>query len=161
MLQSCHLCEHHCGVDRSAGEQGLCHAGSDARVFWTQTEVTDELELLPVFAVALSGCDFRCNFCITGAPSWNARAGQAFSAEKVASQARTALAQGARSIMILGGEPTIHLPAVVEFVASLPDESRLIWKTNAYASAAAREVLDGLFDTWLVDYKYQYPRAPQ
>ena len=56
--------------------------------------------------------------------------------------------------MILGGEPTIHLHTALELVAALPDSARLIWKTNAHGSAQARELLDGMFDVWLADFKF-------
>jgi putative pyruvate formate lyase activating enzyme len=56
--------------------------------------------------------------------------------------------------MVLGGEPTIHLPAALEFVSLLPETAKLIWKTNAHGSAPARELLDGMFDVWLVDFKF-------
>jgi len=153
-LLNCQLCAHHCGVNRIAGQRGLCHAGATARVFSAQVEVSDELELIPTFAIALSGCDLRCAFCITGAQSWNARAGEQVNLEKLAAQAVAALARGARSIMILGGEPTIHLPTALEIVSVLPEEARLVWKTNAHGSARARELLAGLFDVWLADYKF-------
>jgi len=153
-LADCHLCAHHCGVNRLAGEQGLCHAGAETRVFIAQTEVSDELELIPTFAIALSGCDLRCAFCITGKESWNPRAGEPLDPTRIAEQAEAALEAGAKTIMILGGEPTIHLPAALEIVAALPDEAKLIWKTNAHGSAQARALLDGLFDVWLADYKF-------
>ena len=153
-LTDCHFCAHHCGVNRLAGETGLCHAGAEARFFMAQTEVTDELELIPTFAVALSGCDLRCDFCITGAESWNPHAGTSFSAVEMAAKAKAALADGAKTVMILGGEPTIHLPAALKFVSHLPDDAKLIWKTNAHGSAQARELLDGVFDIWVADYKF-------
>ena len=37
---------------------------------------------------------------------------------------------------------------------TLPDSARLVWKTNAHGSAQARELLDGMFDVWLADYKF-------
>jgi len=153
-LAGCHLCAHHCGVNRLAGEFGLCRAGSEARVFSAQVEVGDELELIPTFAIALSGCDLRCEFCITGESSWNPRAGERLRASLLAQQASAALARGARSVMILGGEPTIHLPAALEIAAAMPASARLVWKTNAHGSAEARELLDGVFDVWLADYKF-------
>ncbi len=153
-LADCHLCAHHCGVNRLVGPAGLCHAGAEAHFFLAQTEVTDELELIPTFAVALSGCDLRCDFCITGTESWNARAGTRFSAAGMAVQAKAALANGAKTIMVLGGEPTIHLPAALEFVSLLPETAKLIWKTNAYGAEPARELLAGMFDVWLADYKF-------
>jgi putative pyruvate formate lyase activating enzyme len=154
MLADCRLCAHDCGVNRLAGENGLCHAGAEARFFCAQTEVSDELELIPTFAIALSGCDLRCDFCITGASSWNPRAGAGFDARAMAVKAEAALQNGARTIMVLGGEPTIHLPAALEFVSLLPETAKLIWKTNAHGSAPARELLDGMFDVWLVDFKF-------
>src|SRR5712691_8789905 len=116
-LASCHLCGHHCGVNRLLGEHGRCRAGDEARFFSAQVEVADELELIPTFAVALSGCDLRCDFCITGGPSWNPRAGESFDARAMAARARRVLAEGTRTVMVLGGEPTVHLPAALEFVA--------------------------------------------
>jgi putative pyruvate formate lyase activating enzyme len=154
MLVDCRFCAHDCRVNRLAGENGLCHAGTEARFFCAQTEVSDELELIPTFAVALSGCDLRCDFCITGAASWNPRAGAGFEAREMAAKAKVALQHGVRTIMVLGGEPTIHLPAALEFVSLLPETARLIWKTNAHGSAQARKLLDGMFDVWLADFKF-------
>jgi putative pyruvate formate lyase activating enzyme len=159
-LECCTLCAHRCGVNRLAGQTGPCRAGATARIFHTQTEVSDELA--PLFAVSFSGCDLRCDFCNTGRESWNPSAGQVVSApdtpetrlEAVAGRARQALAGGARSVMILGGEPTVHLPAALEVVARLPEEARLIWKTNAHATREARDLLQDLFDVWVADYKF-------
>jgi putative pyruvate formate lyase activating enzyme len=153
-LADCRLCAHDCRVNRLAGQRGPCHAGAGSRVFSAQVEVSDELELIPTFAIALSGCDLRCDFCITGEPSWNPRAGEPFNVERVAQQAITALSGGARTIMVLGGEPTLHLPGALELVAALPDPAKLVWKTNAHGSAQARELLDGMFDVWVADYKF-------
>ena len=153
-LADCHLCAHNCGVNRLAGETGLCHAGASSKFFLAQTEVTDELELIPTFAIALSGCDLRCEFCITGAESWNPRAGKILSAEEMGANAKAALAGGAKTVMILGGEPTIHLPSALELVAALPDNAKLVWKTNAHGSAQARELLEGMSDVWLADFKF-------
>ena len=167
-LAHCELCAHRCGVNRLAGELGPCNAGTEAHVFHAQTEVSDEAELAPVFAVAFGGCDLRCDFCNTGRESWDARAGNltvryrseaagaaptAYALE-LAARIRQALARNARSVMILGGEPTIHLPAVLEFVSLLPDDARLIWKTNAHATPEARALLEGVFDVWVADYKF-------
>lgn len=153
-LADCHLCLHHCGVDRLAGPSGRCHAGADVRYFAAQTDVSDELELLPSFAVSLSGCSLRCDFCITGAPSWSPRAGSDFDAGHMARRACAALAEGVGTIMVLGGEPTIHLPALLEFVAALPDDARLVLKTNASFTDRARPLLADLFDVWLPDLKF-------
>jgi putative pyruvate formate lyase activating enzyme len=154
MLADCRFCAHNCGVNRLTGPNGWCHAGAEVRFFSAQVEVSDELELIPTFAVALSGCDLRCDFCVTGASSWYPRAGAGFDAGTMAAKARAALQNSARTIMILGGEPTIHLPAALELVSLLPETAKLVWKTNAHGSAQARALLDGMFDVWLADFKF-------
>ncbi len=153
-LAHCLLCLHQCGVDRTAGPAGRCHAGPNARLFSAQTDVSDELELLPSFAISLSGCNLRCDFCITGEPSWNPAAGSPLSPDTLARHVRAALDHGARTVMILGGEPTIHLPALLELVAALPDDVPIVLKTNACFTEAARPLLVGLFDVWLPDLKF-------
>jgi len=153
-LADCRLCAHDCRVNRLAGERGLCHAAAETRVFSARIEVGDEMELIPTYAIALSGCDMRCAFCITGRESWNSCAGDLLDARELAMRAVAALEQGARTVMILGGEPTIHLAAALEIAAALPQEARLVWKTNAHGSAEARALLDGIFDVWLADHKF-------
>jgi len=153
-LASCHLCAHHCGVDRLHGPAGRCHAGPLARVFSAQTEVSDEIVFGPTFAVAFSGCDLRCDFCITGRESWDARAGEPFDAATLARRATAALKAGAGSVMFLGGEPTVHLPDALALASLLPDDATLIWKTNAHASAEARALMEQVFDVWLPDFKF-------
>jgi len=87
MLAECRFCAHDCAVNRLAGPGGRCHAGAETRYFCSQVEVTDELDLIPTYAIAFSGCDLRCAFCITGAESWNARAGEFFDTSNVAAKA--------------------------------------------------------------------------
>ncbi len=153
-LADCRLCAQDCGVNRLRGETGVCKAGPLARVFSAQVEVGDELELVPTFAIALSGCDLRCAFCVTGAESWNAAAGDKQSPAELGREAARAIARGSRSVMILGGEPTIHLPAALEIIAALPADAKVVWKTNAHGSSQARELLDGIVDVWLADNKF-------
>ena len=153
-LASCELCAHRCRVNRLKGPAGLCHAGATARVFSAQLEVGDELELVPAFAVALSGCNLRCGFCISGEQSWQAKAGVGLDATGIAAQACLALDRGAQSVLLLGGEPAIHLPSVLAIVTALPDTARLVWKTNGFSSALARSWMENLFDVWVVDYKF-------
>lgn len=153
-LDDCQFCAHHCGVNRLRGELGKCHSGVQAHCFLAQTEVNDEPELAPCFGIALGGCDLRCDFCITGAESWNPRAGGALCPTDMARRATAALESGAASIMVLGGEPTVHLHAALDLVAHLPDSALLVWKTNAHGSGQARALLDGVFDVWVADYKF-------
>ena len=133
---------------------------SATRVFSAQVEVGDELELIPAFAVALSGCNMRCAFCITGDESWHASRGELADPAALAARAARALETGkAKSVLILGGEPTVHLPWLLEFAALLPEDAWLILKTNGLCTHAERALLDGVFDVWLVDHKFGNDRC--
>lgn len=63
-LTNCQLCEHRCGVDRTLGVQGRCHALNEVRVFRHRVEHGEEPELVPSHLFYTSGCDLRCKFCI-------------------------------------------------------------------------------------------------
>jgi putative pyruvate formate lyase activating enzyme len=157
-LRSCRLCAHRCGVDRLGGDTGPCHAGPVGRVFHAQAEVGDESDLAPLFAVAFSGCDLRCDFCNTGRESWDPSAGEPPDLDDPAGLAarigRQADAGSIRSVMILGGEPTIHLPSALRLVARIPDSLPVIWKTNAHGTPESNALLDGVFDAWVADLKF-------
>ena len=154
-LASCDICHHRCAVNRQAGPAGRCGAGPEPRVFSSQVEVGDEMEIVPAYAIALSGCNMRCAFCITGDESWHPQRGRWHGAAAIAERAAAAIKSGrSNSLLLLGGEPTIHLPWLLELVAAMPDNSRLVLKTNGLSTASARSLLAGLFDVWIVDFKF-------
>lgn len=157
-LGECHWCAHRCGVNRLAGQRGPCHAGPEGRIFSARIEVGDESDVCPVFAVSFSGCDLRCDFCNTGRESWDASAGsvpEGVEREALLGRIGRAWESGAvRSLMILGGEPTIHLSSALELVAALPDALPVVWKTNAHGTPESNALLDGVFDAWVADLKF-------
>lgn len=154
-LETCGICHHRCGVNRLAGPAGRCGAAAEPNVFSAQVEVGDEHEIIPAYAIALAGCNMRCAFCITGDESWHPKRGHELDATDVARKAAAAIGSGrARTLQVLGGEPTIHLPWLLRLAAAMPENALLVLKTNGLSTAAAREILDGLFDVWIVDFKF-------
>jgi len=61
---------------------------------------------------------------------------------------------GARTVMILGGEPTLYLPDLLEFLGALPDTVPVALKTNALFADPVRTLLAGLIDVWIPDFKF-------
>lgn len=153
-LSACRLCARQCGVNRLKGEKGYCRSGVAPHVFSAQVEVGDEADLTPSFAVALSGCNLRCAFCITAARSQEPDAGAPLDLRALREQVRDSLACGINTVTIYGGEPTVHLPWALAFIAALPKTVRIVWKTNAYAALPSCQWLDGLIDVCLADYKF-------
>jgi putative pyruvate formate lyase activating enzyme len=155
-LGDCRLCAWRCGVDRRSGRAGRCRAGAAARVFHEGIEWAGEAELVPTYVVSFSGCNMACSFCLTGDSSQDARAGLAASADALDAIAERVAAQAhrLRSVTILGGEPSIHLGAALALIARLPADLPVVWKTNAYASPEALDLLDGCVDVVLADLKF-------
>ncbi len=54
----------------------------------------------------------------------------------------------------VGGEPTIHLPAILEAMADCPRLPRVVWKTDLHGTPEGLALLDGVVDVYLADFKF-------
>jgi putative pyruvate formate lyase activating enzyme len=150
----CHLCEHRCGVNRLSGQRGPCKAGSVPRVFKQRVELGEEEELIPSLLFYLSGCDLRCAFCIAEANAFDPRRGRPLTREHFQQAVLKGKAEGARTIQWVGGEPTIHLPAILEVMAGWSCLPPVVWKSDFFATPEAMALLDGAVDVYLSDLKF-------
>ncbi len=150
----CNLCEHRCGVDRRGGQRGRCQAGSEVRVFRHRIEYSDEAELVPAHMFYLSGCDLRCAFCIGGANAFDPRRGRLLTQELFREALAWGQDQGARTLQWVGGEPTIHLPVLLELMAGCPRLPPVVWKTDLYGTPEALALLEGVVAVYLADFKF-------
>ena len=62
--------------------------------------------------------------------------------------------EGARTLQWVGGEPTIHLPAILEAMAGCTDLPPVVWKSDFHGTPAAFALLDGVVDCYLADFKF-------
>ncbi len=152
--QRCLLCEHRCGVDRRAPHLGPCKASATPRVFRHRLEYGDEAELVPSYLFYLSGCDLRCVFCINELNAFDPGRGQELTADFFQSAIAEGMRQGARTLQWVGGEPTVHLPAILEVMADCPRLPPIVWKTDLHATPEALDLLDGVVDVYLADFKF-------
>jgi putative pyruvate formate lyase activating enzyme len=152
--QHCMLCEHRCGAARAVGERGPCKAGCEARVFRHRVESGEELELIPSHLFYLSGCDLRCAFCIAEASAFDPGRGTPLTADFFAQAVAWGRERGARNVQWVGGEPTIHLPAILDAISGCPDLPPIVWKSDFHGTPEALELLDGIVDTYVADFKF-------
>ncbi|UCG39368.1 MAG: radical SAM protein [bacterium] len=121
-LSRCVLCEHRCGADRLAGEEGVCRV--------TEPVVASRcLHPAPPesYTVFLAGCNFKCLNCQNWSIAHYPDNGQpvegyvepAFLARECVRylESPDGRFMGADRIFFSGGEATIHLPYVEEIVA--------------------------------------------
>ena len=152
--ECCRLCEHDCAVNRLSDERGVCKAGAVANVFRHRVEVGEELELIPSHLFYLSGCDLRCAFCIAEERAFDPRIGTKLTAEFLQEAVAWGRARGARNIQWVGGEPTIHLPAILQAMSNVSDLPPVIWKSDFHGTPEVFELLDGVVDVYVADFKF-------
>jgi putative pyruvate formate lyase activating enzyme len=141
-------------VNRARGERGVCKAGNTARVFRHRVEYGEELELIPSHLFYLSGCDLRCAFCIAEANAFDPGRGCELTSEFLSAAIAWGLTQGARNLQWVGGEPTIHLPAILRVMADCESLPPIVWKSDFYGTREAWALLDGIVDTYVADFKF-------
>jgi putative pyruvate formate lyase activating enzyme len=152
--RQCRLCEHRCGVDRTAPHAGPCKAGPVPNVFRQRVEYGDERELVPSHLFYLSGCDLRCVFCINELNAFDPHRGRPLTPDFFRAAVADGLSRGARTLQWVGGEPTIHLPAVLDAMAACPRLPLVVWKTDLHGTPEALALLDGVADVYLADFKF-------
>lgn len=152
--EHCLLCEHRCGANRLNGERGPCHAGVEARVFRHRVECGEEPELVPSHLIYLSGCDLRCAFCIAEENAFDPSRGRILTAEFLKRAIAWGKTQGARNLQWVGGEPTIHIPSILDAMATCTDLPPIVWKSDFYGTPTAFELLDGVVDVYVADFKF-------
>lgn len=155
--RSCELCPRRCGVDRVAGERGVCGAGATPLVaraalhFWEEPPISGQAGSGTVF---LSQCVLRCSCCqnasISGAP-----VGQAVDAEGLAERFLGLQRQGALNINLV--TPTHFAPTLRRAVAVARSRGLVLpvlWNTGGYETAEAVRANRGTVDAYLTDFKY-------
>lgn len=157
LTRGCRLCERRCGVDRTRGEVGYCGVTNEARVFNELLHFGEELELIPSHAVYVTGCNFRCVFCMTGefiVKSAVQTKGIALDPKTFARRVQQRRREGAINLNFLGGEPSVNTVAILELLAECPPDTKVVWNSNLYFTDEQAELLDGVVDVFLADWKY-------
>jgi putative pyruvate formate lyase activating enzyme len=152
--RNCALCEHRCGVDRTGGNLGFCKAGTNPRLVRHRIEFGEEVEIVPSHLFYLSGCDLRCGFCIAGLDAFDPSRGIELSSDFFNRAVDWGRQSGARNIQWVGGEPTIHLPAILEIMSRCPDLPPVVWKSDFYGTPEIFDLLDGTVDLYIADFKF-------
>lgn len=160
-LANCTLCEHRCGINRLAGQTGVCRMTLPLVASATLHPAPPES-----YTVFTAGCNYKClncqNWTIAQIPDNGYRPGAFIPAGALARQCVDRLASpaakrmGADRIFFSGGEPTIHLPyieqVVVEARKLLPD-LKVNFDTNGYLTRKSLEKVLGFTTSITYDIK--------
>ncbi len=154
MLRDCRLCAWRCGVNRVAGQRGKCGLAAESRVYKHYLSYNEESELVPAYRVFLGGCSFRCGFCDEAPQAFDPGAGALIVPAALAEALQRAVARGARCISVLGGEPTLHVHALLALAQAADNRLPLAINTNLYMSPVVLELLRGVVGWYLADVKF-------
>jgi putative pyruvate formate lyase activating enzyme len=160
-LRCCALCERRCGVDRSAGERAPCGLGDQTWCFKRHVSYAEELELLPSYMVYLVGCNFRCRFCVQAPQCFAPADGVRIDPVTAAAGFAGVVGRGARTINLLGGEPSLHLHTILEIAAEAPEALPLVLNTNMYMTPEVIDLLDGVVSLYIADFKFGGDRCAE
>jgi putative pyruvate formate lyase activating enzyme len=123
MLRHCNFCAWECAVDRSAaGKLGACKLAAETRVGTFFHHLGEELVYrgrLGSGTIFFTSCNMRCAFCQNGDISTDKDNGMAVDAATLAAMAWLLRMEGCHNVNWVGGDPAIHLHAIVDAIALL------------------------------------------
>ena len=164
MIAPCHLCPRDCGVDRSAGERGICGVGEKATVASTGPHFGEEACLVGrggSGTIFLGGCNLRCVFCqnydISHFPSGTERT--------PADIARLMLrleAAGCENVNFV--TPTHVAHALAEAIIAARGQGLsvpVVWNSGTYEKVETLRHLEGLVEIYMPDLKFSRPETAE
>jgi putative pyruvate formate lyase activating enzyme len=170
LLRSCTACPRNCRADRLADKFAVCKTGRYA-VVSSYFPHRGEEDCLRGWkgsgTIFFCGCNLRCVFCQNFDISWQLR-GAPTPPERLAAMMLELQAEGCHNINFVTPEHVVPqiveaLPRAIAGGLRLP----LVYNTGAYDSMESLELMDGIVDIYMPDFKYwdaemarKYSRAP-
>jgi len=154
ILKSCILCERRCKVNRYK-ELGFCRVGTEMRVCSEFIHYGEEAWITPSHTIFFSRCNWRCVYCQNYDISQGDDYGKVINAgdlAKIIEKRRKY--DDVRNVNFVGGEPTPYLPMILEVLRNCNVNIPVVWNSNAYLSKEAMDLLHGVVDVYLFDFRY-------
>jgi putative pyruvate formate lyase activating enzyme len=153
----CRLCPRECGVERLKGGRGFCRVGTRPWVSSVGPHFGEEPELVGrggSGTIFFSGCNLHCVFCQNHTISQGGE-GQEISVGELAESMLRLETLGCHNINLV--TPTHQAPQIVEALATARERGLrlpIVWNCGGYESVEVLEVLDGIVDIYMPDFKY-------
>ena len=154
LLSGCNLCVRACGTDRTANVRGFCGLAARVQVSaYAMLYNEGPMVGAPTFSVFVRGCSLRCAFCYRR-DDLRPDERDELPPEGLARVLDIAAERGARSWHFLGGDPDESLPAILQSLALTLRSVPVVWDSALMLAPAALELLRGVVDVWLPDFKF-------
>lgn len=159
MLENCHCCGWGCEVDRKSGEKGFCRLTDLSNYASEFLHMGEEPELVPSHTIFFTGCSFECVYCQNWDISTCPEAGTKIEPRKLAKLIDLRRMHGARNVNFV--TPTPHAHTILKIIREMSANTPVIWNSNMYHSPELAEMLEGVVDVYLGDFKYGNNRCAQ
>lgn len=164
IMLSCEICPHLCRVDRRHGELGLCRTGDQPVVASFGPHFGEEDPLVGEHGsgtIFFSHCNLFCIFCQNWEISHGGE-GEEIDVEDLAAIMLRLQAQGCHNINFVTPSHQVPmilaaLPAAIAGGLRLP----LVYNTGGYDSVPTLELLDGVIDIYMPDFKFWDEKVAQ
>lgn len=157
VLNACRLCPHECGVNRLAGERGICRTGRHAKVASYHAHFGEEAPLVGRFGsgtIFISSCNLFCLFCQNYEIS-HLSEGVEVAPEQMAAMMLRLARKGCHNINFV--TPTHVVPQILEGLLIAAEEGLdvpLVYNSGGYDSVETLKLLEGIFDIYMPDFKF-------
>ncbi|HVP76046.1 MAG TPA: radical SAM protein [Gaiellaceae bacterium] len=158
--EPCRVCPRRCRIDRRRDEHGLCGIGRHAVVASAFPHFGEETCLRGSHGsgtVFFAGCSLRCVFCQNFDISWQAR-GETAPPERLAAIMVALQQLGCHNVNWVTPEHVVPqlveaMPAAVRRGLKVP----IVYNTSGYDDPACLQLLDGIVDVYMPDFKLWSP----
>ena len=156
-LEKCDICPHQCSVNRLKDELGICEAGKYASVSSFGPHFGEESPLVGMGGsgtIFFANCNLKCIFCQNYDIGHLGR-GEIANEERIAEFMLHLQDMGCHNINFV--TPTHVIPQIIEALnIAIPKGLKLplVYNTGGYDSVSTLELLEGIFDVYMPDFKY-------
>jgi len=156
-LQDCRMCPRACGVNRLAGEKGVCKTGEKARVYSYDPHFGEEAPLVGENGsgtIFFSYCSLLCVFCQNYDIS-HLGEGRAVTDDQLAHMTLSLQKEGCHNINFVTPSHVVpQILAAVEIAAHEGLRVPLVYNSSAYDSVETLQLLEGVIDIYMPDFKF-------
>ncbi len=156
-LEACDVCARRCGVNRRAGELGVCHTGERARVSSYGAHLGEEDPLRGwrgSGTIFFTRCNLRCQYCQNHDIS-QTDDGDELEPEALAAIMLRLQGSGCHNINLVSPSHVVpQILAAVLIAAEAGLRLPLVYNTGGYDSLSMLALLDGVVDIYMPDMKY-------
>lgn len=162
--EKCTLCPRSCGVNRTAGQTGVCGETATCRAASIEAHLGEEPPLSGTRGsgtVFFTGCPARCVFCQNHQISHEGH-GRDYTPEILLSALHALIAQGVHNINFVTPEHMWpHIKWLVEEVRKDGCTLPMVWNSSGYMDAGRVPEYAKAMDVFLLDYKFSDPDLAQ